>query len=72
MSVYQVEQYYLYMSKLTMSEDQRDKIKEYLDGEGYGCNFEENNTALTVDEIESESEGYDLEEQINLILEESE
>jgi len=69
MSVYQVEDYYISMSGLNLTDGQKSSIDELLSDEGYSnYEFQDNNAVLVIDDIPSESDGDKLEDQINEII----
>lgn len=64
MSVYQVEQYYVYTTGLNLSDDQKTAIIEYLNNEGWS-NYEiQEGGQVVVDDFESEGEAQEVEEEI--------
>ena len=69
MPVYQVEEYYISITRLDLTVGQKSSIEEMLSDEGYSnYEFQDNNTALMVDDIPSESDGDALEDQLNEII----
>ena len=67
MSVYQVDQYYIYMSLATASKERLDKINKYLDDNGF-CDYEHQGDCISIDGFESESDAKDCERAIEDIL----
>jgi len=67
MSVYQVEDYYIYISGLSLTKDQTDQINKLLSDEGWS-NYQLSATELTVDDIPDEHSGYELEEELYSII----
>lgn len=62
MSVYQVEEYYVYIKfEDELSEDGKETLRQTIEDEGY-TSYEITNNSVTVDGIESEQEGMQLEE----------
>ena len=70
MTVYQVEEYYIYTTGVKLSGKQKEAIKEHLSDEGYSEYQFEDNGQITVDGISSEEDGETLEAQIYEIIEE--
>ena len=69
MPVCQVEEYYLYMSGLEINRGQKGIIEEILSDEGWSnYEFQDDNTTLIVDDIDSESAGESLEDEIRRVL----
>lgn len=69
MAVYQVEEYYVYMGGLDINEDQKKDVEDYLTEEGYSnYEFQDNDTVLVIDDLESEYGGQNLESQIESII----
>ncbi|OED34096.1 hypothetical protein AB832_08315 [Flavobacteriaceae bacterium (ex Bugula neritina AB1)] len=70
MSVYQVEEYYIYMDDLTISEDQEKELEKLFDDEllieETEINREEG--TITIDKFQDEGAAMDLEEKINEVL----
>lgn len=65
MSTYQVEEYYLYMVGLCLSEENISAIEVLLSEEGYGdYSFQGEYTEIVIDGIPCESEGDELERKI--------
>ena len=65
MSVFQVEEYYLFLNELDLSDDQVAEITEYISSECYSdFEFQNNNTELVVSGIPTKFEGESLEEGI--------
>lgn len=71
MSVYQVEEYYVFIDfKKEISQESVDAITELLSDEGYtDYEFQENNSKITVDDIPEEWQGQELEDQIESLVE---
>ena len=62
MSVYQVEEYYVYIEfEYELSEDGKETLKQAIEEEGY-TSYEIADKSVTVDGIESEQDGLQLEE----------
>ncbi|ANY29578.1 hypothetical protein BOX08_gp13 [Pseudoalteromonas phage BS5] len=62
MSVYQVEEYYVHIVfEDELSEDGKETLKQTIEGEGYS-DYEITDNSVTVDGVESEQEGLQLEE----------
>jgi hypothetical protein len=69
MPVYQVEEYYLIMNGLNITEDQKSEIESKLEDEGFSnYEFQDDDTTLVVDDLTSESEGNTLEDEIRELL----
>jgi len=69
MTVNQVEEYYVYMSGLTITESQKKEIKDYLLEENHtNYEFQDNDTEIVIDDVNSEQEGEEIEYRINKIL----
>jgi len=70
MSVYQVEQYYVHIKLDNLTDGKKIKIEDLLHDKGW-TNYEFNkDDILIVDDIESESDGVNLEEDIKKIMKE--
>jgi len=70
MSVHQVEEYYVHMSGLKITEDQKKEIEEHLSDEGYAnYEFQDNDTCLVIDDVQDECSGDTLEQFIRDIIE---
>jgi len=70
MSVHQVEQYYVHIKLDNLTDGKKIKIEDLLHDEGW-TNYEFNkDDILIVDDIESESDGVNLEEDIKKIMKE--
>lgn len=70
MAVHQVEEYYLFMSGLTLTEDSKTKIEELFSDEGWSnYEFQDSDSALVVDDIPDEMSGEALEAEIRELLE---
>lgn len=67
MSVYQVEQYYIYMSLATASKERLGKINKYLEDEGLS-DYEHQGDCINIDGFESEQDAEKCENDINEIL----
>ena len=66
MSVYQVEEYYVYIEfEYQLSEDDKETLKQAIEEEGY-TSYEIADKSVTVDGIESEQEGLQLEELLSV------
>ena len=66
MSVYQVEEYYVYIEfECELSEDDKETLKQAIEEEGY-ISYEIADKSVTVDGIESEQEGLQLEELLSV------
>jgi len=69
MPVHQVEEYYLYISGLELTDSQKSSIESHLSDEGYpDYQFQDGDTVLIVDDIPDESSGDTLESEIETIL----
>lgn len=69
MSVYQVEEFYVHMQDLKMTQKQKGLIKDYLTQEDCpGYEFQDNDTMLVIDGVESEYHGEILEDHIKSLL----
>lgn len=69
MTVHQVEEYYIHMSGLDITAEVKEQIEEHLSDEGYSnFEFQDDDTVLVVDDIPSESEGDDLESEIQSLI----
>lgn len=69
MSVHQVEEYYIHISGLSIDPGIKQEIEDYLDDEGFSnYEFQDDDSVLVVDNIESESEGEHVEERITQII----
>ncbi len=68
MAVHQVEEYYLHLSGLSLTGEQREEIEEILEDEGYSnYEFQDDGKTLVVDDVPSDAEGYALEERIEAV-----
>jgi len=71
MSVHQVEEYYIHINEVTISESKKEKIEELIIEDRfnpeYTINVEEG--TVRVDDFECEGEAMDLEEQIMEVIE---
>jgi len=69
MAVHQVEEYYICMTELELTEESKASIEKLLSDEGYSTyEFQDDDTCLVVDGIPDEGDGYTLESQIKEIL----
>ena len=69
MPVHQVEDYYLNMNGLSLSEAEKTSLEELLSNENYSnYEFQDDDTVLIVDDIPSEFDGDNLEDMINELL----
>lgn len=64
MSVYQVEEYYIQIQfDEELSDDRKETLRQTIEDEGYD-RYEITDATVTVDGIESEQEGLELEEKL--------
>ena len=69
MPVHQIEEYFLIMQPLTLTEESKAAIEEHLSDEGYSTyDFQDDGTTLVVDDIPDESSGETLEAEIEELL----
>lgn len=69
MTVHQVEDYFISMSDLNLSDGQIAAIDELLEEEGYSnYEWQDDNKTLVVDDIPSEFDGDNLQDQIDEII----
>jgi hypoxanthine phosphoribosyltransferase len=69
MSVYQVEEYYIYMKGFEISASTKERIVEHLESNNWtNYEFQDDDTALIVDDIEDSGEGESLEDEIGEII----
>jgi len=69
MSVYQVDEYYIYLTELTITPEKRREITDMLAEECFtDYEYQDNETVLIVNDIPDEAEGEALEEKILEIL----
>lgn len=69
MAIHQVEEYYLHMIGLELTDSQKSAIEAHLSDEGYpGYEFLDGDTALVVDDVPDEHSGETLEFEIEAIL----
>jgi len=69
MAVHQVEEYYVHMSNLSINAATKEGIENYLSEEGYpNYEFQDGDTVLVIDDVESENDGDNLESQIESII----
>lgn len=65
MATYQVEEYYVHMSGLELTQENKTDIEAILSEEGYSdYEFQDNDTVLVVDGIEDQHSGENLESMI--------
>jgi len=68
-TVHQVEDYFISMSDLNLSDGQIAAIDELLEEEGYSnYEWQDDNKTLVVDDIPSEFDGDNLQDQIDEII----
>jgi len=66
-SVYQVEEYYIYISGLSLTKDQSEQINKLLSDDGWS-NYDLSETELTVNDIPDEHTADELEEELYSII----
>jgi len=71
MSVYQVEEFYLCTTGLSLNDKQKKAIEDHLSNEGYSSYEFQDGGQLVVDDIESECAGEELESRIDDLIEEN-
>jgi len=69
MPTHQIEEYYLYINNITVSDEQKEEIEILLSDEMFAdYEFQDGNTCLVVDGVQNESEGDELEDKIMAII----
>lgn len=69
MATHQVEEYYTHISELSLTDKQKKHIEDWLCDNGYSnYEFQDNDSVLVIDDVESECSGDELEAQVFHII----